>query len=322
MTETATGTIRVLLTDDHAVLRTGLKMVLQAKDDIDVVGEASTGTEAIEKVTELRPDVVVMDIDMPEMNGLEATVHVKHASPDTKVLFFTSHTEEEKLVPALRAGASGYLPKSVDPEQVAEAIRTVHRGEPLLRAEAAAKLIADLQQSAPQPEGTVTILFTDIESSTEIVDELGDHDARELFREHDKLLRQALRAHGGKEVKHQGDGLMIAFSSARAAIRCACQIQRSMDELNARGTKRAIRVRIGLHTGEAIVEDDDYHGQTVIIAARIEAFAQGGQVLISDLTKTLVGRTDEFGFRDLGEHRLKGLSGSYLVHEVICRAEN
>lgn len=310
-----TETIRVLLADDHAVVRHGLRVFLDLKKDIDVVGEAADGGEAVEQAKTLRPDVVLMDLVMPGLDGIEATRSVREVSPESQVLVLTSFADDDKVFPALRAGAAGYLMKDTKPEQLAEAIRTVHRGEPLLHPDVTRRLMLELSQARRVPEGTVTILFTDIAGSTAIVERLGDEEARALFREHDRLLREVLAKHGGLEVKHQGDGLMVAFSSARRALLCAVEIQRAIADRNRDHAENVLLVRIGLNTGEAIAEDGDYFGEAVILAARVADKAGGGEILVSELTKALAGAS-KMRFVNRGEHVLKGLPGSHRLFGV------
>lgn len=121
--------IRVVLADDHVVLRAGLRALLEAEMGIEVVGEASTGDEAVDLVRELKPTVVVMDLSMPGSGGLEATRRIVSLELDTRVLVLTMHAEEEYLVPVLEAGASGYLTKTTADRSLIEAIRIVARGE-------------------------------------------------------------------------------------------------------------------------------------------------------------------------------------------------
>ncbi len=124
--------IRVLLADDHAVLRGGLRALLNLEPDMEVVGEVSTGEEAIERVRALRPDVVVMDLGMPGMGGLEATRQVAAMNAGTRVLILTSHAEEEYLLPVLEAGASGYVQKTSADRDLILAVRTIARDEVFL----------------------------------------------------------------------------------------------------------------------------------------------------------------------------------------------
>jgi class 3 adenylate cyclase len=124
----------------------------------------------------------------------------------------------------------------------------------------------------------VTLVFTDIEGSADLFQRLGDERAHAIVRNHDRLLNEAIRRHGGTEVKHQGDGVMAAFSSARRALRCAVEIQQALTEQNRAHPETPLHVRIGIHTSEVIAEDDDYFGAGVVLAARIARAAGGGEV--------------------------------------------
>ncbi|MFK3733585.1 response regulator [Streptomyces sp. NPDC088090] len=139
--------IRVLLVDDHQVVRRGLRTFLEVQDDIEVVGEAADGAEGVARAEELRPDVVLMDVKMPGMDGIEALKRLRALANPAKVLIVTSFTEQRTVVPALRAGASGYVYKDVDPDALAGAIRSVHAGHVLLQPEVAGALLA---QDDPQ----------------------------------------------------------------------------------------------------------------------------------------------------------------------------
>ncbi|MFE6999586.1 response regulator [Streptomyces griseus] len=134
--------IRVLLVDDHQVVRRGLRTFLEIQEDIEVVGEASDGAEGVARTEELRPDVVLMDIKMPGTDGIEALRRLRELDNPAKVLIVTSFTEQRTVVPALRAGASGYVYKDVDPDALAGAIRSVHAGHVLLQPEVAGALLA------------------------------------------------------------------------------------------------------------------------------------------------------------------------------------
>lgn len=138
----ADKTIRVLLVDDHQVVRRGLRTFLEVQEDIEVVGEASDGAEGVARTEELRPDVVLMDIKMPGTDGIEALRGLRRLDNPAKVLIVTSFTEQRTVVPALRAGASGYVYKDVDPDALAGAIRSVHAGHVLLQPEVAGALLA------------------------------------------------------------------------------------------------------------------------------------------------------------------------------------
>lgn len=134
--------IKVLLVDDHQVVRRGLRTFLEIQEDIEIVGEASNGAEGVARTEELRPDVVLMDIKMPGTDGIEALRRLSELDNPAKVLIVTSFTEQRTVVPALRAGASGYVYKDVDPDALAGAIRSVHAGHVLLQPEVAGALLA------------------------------------------------------------------------------------------------------------------------------------------------------------------------------------
>ncbi|MGI5351501.1 response regulator [Streptomyces sp. CA-250714] len=140
--------IRVLLVDDHQVVRRGLRTFLEVQDDIEVVGEASDGSEGVARAEELRPDVVLMDVKMPGTDGVEALRTLRDRDNPARVLIVTSFTEQRTVVPALRAGAAGYVFKDVDPEALAGAIRSVHAGHVLLQPEVAGALLSDDQSGA------------------------------------------------------------------------------------------------------------------------------------------------------------------------------
>nr|WP_202445987.1 response regulator transcription factor [Streptomyces sp. SID4941] len=131
-----------MLVDDHQVVRRGLRTFLEVQDDIEVVGEAADGAEGVDQAESLRPDVVLMDIKMPGTDGIEALRRLRALDNPAKVLIVTSFTEQRTVVPALRAGASGYVYKDVDPDALAGAIRSVHAGHVLLQPEVAGALLA------------------------------------------------------------------------------------------------------------------------------------------------------------------------------------
>ncbi|MFB6825545.1 response regulator [Streptomyces virginiae] len=141
--------IRVLLVDDHQVVRRGLRTFLEVQEDIEVVGEASDGEEGIARAEELGPDVILMDIKMPGTDGIEALRRLRELANPARVLIVTSFTEQRTVVPALRAGAAGYVYKDIDPDALAGAIRSVHAGHVLLQPEVALALLSQEDQGAP-----------------------------------------------------------------------------------------------------------------------------------------------------------------------------
>jgi DNA-binding NarL/FixJ family response regulator len=140
----------VLLVDDHQVVRRGLRTFLEVQDDIEVVGEAADGAEGVDRAEELRPDVVLMDVKMPGMDGIEALRRLRELDHPARVLIVTSFTEQRTVVPALRAGAAGYVYKDVDPDALAGAIRSVHAGHILLQPEVAGALLSQEEANSGQ----------------------------------------------------------------------------------------------------------------------------------------------------------------------------
>jgi DNA-binding NarL/FixJ family response regulator len=136
--------IRVLIADDHAVVRQGLRTFLELQDEIEVVGEAADGVEALELVERTEPDVALLDLVMPRLGGLEAIRRIREVAPATRVLVLTSFADDDTVLPAVRAGAAGYLLKDVQPPELVGAIRTVHAGEALLAPAVATMLVEQL----------------------------------------------------------------------------------------------------------------------------------------------------------------------------------
>jgi NarL family two-component system response regulator LiaR len=145
--------VTVLIADDHPVVRRGLRTFLDLQEGVSVLGEAATGAEAVAMVEELVPDVVLMDLVMPDLDGIEAARRIRDVSPSTKVIVLTSYAEDEKIFPAIKAGAAGYLLKDVEPDEIADGIRRVHRGEALLHPKVAARVMREV--TAERDEGEV-----------------------------------------------------------------------------------------------------------------------------------------------------------------------
>jgi NarL family two-component system response regulator LiaR len=149
----ASEKIKVLIVDDHQVVRQGLRTFLELQEDVLVVGEAGDGQTAIEMVRQLDPDIVLMDLVMPHLDGISATRQVRSLGSDVKVIALTSFTEDDKVFPAIQAGASSYLLKDVSPDDLVDAIRAVHRGEARLHPDIARKLMEQVaQQASPSRE--------------------------------------------------------------------------------------------------------------------------------------------------------------------------
>jgi len=150
-----TEAIRVLIADDHAVVREGLRTLIGAQSEMELVGEAVDGVEAVQKVRSLKPDVILLDLVMPRMGGLEAIEEIKRDDPETRILVLTSFAEDDKVFPAIKSGALGYLLKDATPQELLQAIRDVHRGEPTMHPSIARKLMRELQRP-PEPSRTPT----------------------------------------------------------------------------------------------------------------------------------------------------------------------
>jgi len=186
------------------------------------------------------------------------------------------------------------------------------------------------EAAATAPSGLVTILFTDMEGSTSLTQRLGDAKAQELLRSHNAIIRDALKAHGGSEIKHTGDGVMASFPSASRALECAVAIQRAFAERNAGVAALAppqdaasgapaplepLLVRIGLNAGEPVAEDEDLFGTAVQLAARVCARAQPGQILAANVVRELSAGKG-FLFADLGDVVLRGFEDPVRLYEV------
>ncbi len=165
--------------------------------------------------------------------------------------------------------------------------------------------------SPTRPSGIATVMFTDLEGSTETTTRLGDDDAASLFAQHDRIVRDAIATHGGRQVRSTGDGFLVLFDSARSGVACALSIQR---ELAAR--EDGLRVRIGIGVGEVQEDESELFGAAINLAARVMDRAGGGQVLVTDAVRQLVGTMPGTRFRDRGRVALKGFPERQHLHEV------
>ena len=182
--------IRVLIADDHQVVRHGLRGFLKTQNDIEVVAEAENGVQAVALTEEHVPDVVLMDLLMPEMGGVEAIEKIAVSSPATRIIVLTSYTEDEHLFPAMRAGAQGYLLKDVDPEDLVGAIRAAERGHATLHPSVAERLVRG-------------------------VDDLGDESPDDLSERELDVLRLIARGMSNKEI---AEDLVIAEGTVKSHV--------------------------------------------------------------------------------------------------------
>lgn len=177
--------IRVLLAEDHRIVREGIRLILEGQDDIQVVGEASTGAEVVRAARELRPDVVIMDIGMPELNGLEATRRIREELPETQVVALTVHEADDYFFRMLHAGASSYVLKGAPSSELVQAVRAASRGEVFLHPAMATRLVGDYLRRARRGEAAegyaalterereVLILLAEGKTNQEIAQMLG-----------------------------------------------------------------------------------------------------------------------------------------------------
>ena len=173
--------IRVLIVDDHAVVREGLRTFLALQDGIEVAGEAQDGEEALERVAELHPDVVVMDLVMPRLDGVGAMRELQRLERAPRVLVLTSFLDDERLMPAIEAGAAGYLLKNVDPAELARAVRAAHAGEAMLDPTVAARLV---ERIASRERAILTRLDALTRREREVLEHIAHgHSNKQIARE-------------------------------------------------------------------------------------------------------------------------------------------
>jgi DNA-binding NarL/FixJ family response regulator len=206
--------IRTLIVDDHALFRRGLEIVLVSEPDIDVVGEAGDGAEAIEKASESLPDVVLMDVRMPRSSGIEACRAIKEVAPSAKIVILTMSDEEEDLFEAIRAGASGYLLKDISLDEVAEAVRAVHGGQSLISPSMAGKLLTEFaalagrdQEEPPQQVPAPKLTEREMQVLKLVARGMNNRDiAKELFisdntvKNHVRNILEKLQIHSRMEA--------------------------------------------------------------------------------------------------------------------------
>jgi class 3 adenylate cyclase len=211
--------------------------------------------------------------------------------------------------------AHGLLPNEiieVDPATVKAFLGDIGEAPPLLS-------IAPLKSGETQQDTAFrAILFTDLEGSTTLTSQLGDDKAMELLRAHNAIVRDKLKSHGGREVKHMGDGFMACFASVRQSVECAIAILQSFDSHNKENPKSPLHLRIGLSAGEPVAEDKDLFGATVQLAARLCACAQPQQIIVASVVQELcLGK--KLPFKDQGKRNLKGFDRAVSVYEVEWR---
>jgi DNA-binding NarL/FixJ family response regulator len=206
--------IRTLIVDDHALFRRGLEIVLATESDIEVVGQAGDGTEAIERASEALPDVVLMDVRMPRSSGIEACRAIKEVAPSAKIIILTMSDEEEDLFEAIRAGASGYLLKDIPLDEVSEAVRAVNGGQSLISPAMAGKLLTEFaalakrdQEEVPQQVPAPKLTDREMQVLKLVARGMNNRDiAKELFisdntvKNHVRNILEKLQIHSRMEA--------------------------------------------------------------------------------------------------------------------------
>ncbi|MBB6637475.1 response regulator [Cohnella thailandensis] len=195
-------TIRLMIADDHAMVRRGLQVFLATQPDIALVGEAANGQETLDRAAELRPDVILMDLNMPVLNGIETTARLIQAQPEIKVIVLTSFADQDHVLPAIQAGAKGYLLKDIEPDMLIEAVRRVHQGRVELHPDAAGMLVNHLS-------GSERPLTKEDKGSSE-EDRLGQLTPREL-----EVLRHLATGMSNKEI---GESLVITEKTVKTHV--------------------------------------------------------------------------------------------------------
>ncbi|HEY1162756.1 MAG TPA: ATPase, T2SS/T4P/T4SS family, partial [Candidatus Dormibacteraeota bacterium] len=170
--------------------------------------------------------------------------------------------------------------------------------------------------SVGQTEGTVTIMFTDMEGSTNLLSTRGFTESHEIMKAYETIIDEKVAEHAGRRIKGLGDGLMVSFGSSRHGVECALEIQKAIAEYSKQNPERKIRIRIGINTGEVVEEAGDIFGAAVNVAARVAGKAKGGEILVSDVVRVLVGPLAEIKFDYKGAYKLKGFPDRWRIHKV------
>ena len=208
-----TEPIRVLVVDDHAVVREGLRTFLELQDGIEVAGEAADGEEAIEAAERLRPDVVLMDLVMPALDGIAAMRALRERVPGARVIVLTSFADDDKLLPALRAGAAGYLLKNAEPQELARAVRAANAGEALLDPHVAARLV-DALAGEKEPLDRLT------PREREVLQLIGRGFSNKRIAQELRLSEKTVKTHVGHVLAKLGvdDRTQAAVFAVRAGL--------------------------------------------------------------------------------------------------------
>ena len=274
---------------------------------LEFLRKSSSGEIAARLLEEGMFNVDVCDI-VPELKMPSLVMHRR----DDNAVRWENGRKVASLLPNVKfvqLEGDHHLPEDGDSEAILRVI------EDFLGVEKPASGTPPAPATQSYADAPVTLLFTDIEGSTTLTDRLGDAKAQELLRDHNRIVRQALSARGGSEVKHTGDGIMASFPSASGALDAAISMQRLLAKRNEEQPDEAVQVRIGLNSGEPVREGDDLFGTSVQLARRICDTAAPGQILASNVVRELVAGKG-FLFADLGESAMRGFEDPIRVYEV------
>src|SRR5215475_4992625 len=252
------------------------------------------------------------DMEVQERYGVK---YAKYWVNETgKKVFCLAHAPSAEAAEQVHREAHGMMPEKII--EVEPDVAEVFLGGMETNA-AGAVIFPDGGADARDP-GVRTILFTDVVNSTTLTQSLGDEAALAILGVHDTIVRDALSASGGREIKHTGDGIMASFVSAAGAVRCAVQIQRELNKHAQANPKRSLKVRVGAAVGEPVEQHNDLFGSTVQLAARLCAHAQPEQILVSNaIAELCLGKA--LPFKDLGHVSLKGFNSPIRAHVAAWR---
>ena len=207
--------IRVLIVDDHGVVREGLRAFLDLQDGLEVVGEAADGRQALAQAERLRPDVILMDLVMPHLDGVGAMRELRRRMPEIRVVALTSFLDEERLLPAIQAGAAGYLLKDAEPAEVVRAVRAAHEGQAIIAPAAAARLVDAISQSAgPSPHDRLTA------REREVLELIANGRSNKLIALELGISEKTVKAHVGRVLAKLGvaDRTQAALLAVREGL--------------------------------------------------------------------------------------------------------
>ena len=298
----------ILVVDDDPDIRETVSYFLTSRGY--TVSEAEDGQSCRAQVAAHDFDLAILDLGLPGEDGISLCRHLRETT-NMGLIILTGSGDEVDRVVGLEVGADDYVSKPFQPRELLARVRSVLRRVTPAREQGGGGLEEFARRAgkgAPSERVLLSVLFTDIVDSTRLATELGDKAWAELLAEHHAIVRKAIAASGGLEVKTLGDGFLTAFEGPGRALRSARAIVEQVERLE-------IQVRAGMHTGECELRDDDLAGIAVHLAARIAGLAGPGEILVTSTVRDLVMGSD-FAFKDRGETELKGVPGPWRVFAV------